>query len=158
MGFSGLGRGCPQAWTHKPKPKSSRCGGHCTEGQAGPCSRLTRGMAASFHGLTPSQEWAAQPHEVPPSSAANCQALQSQDVSSNCTGEREHRAERLHSEGCLAAMASSPCSHRTEPGLKAFPCLPRSLVLLHLNGTVSALCTIPKLPLSYSGQLFLQAL
>lgn len=55
-------------------------------------------------------------------------------------------------------MASSTCSHRPEPGLKAFPCLPRSLVLFHLNRTVSALCTIPKLPLSYCGQLFLQAL
>lgn len=55
-------------------------------------------------------------------------------------------------------MASSTCSHRTEPGLKAFPCLPRSLVLLHLNGTVSALCATPKLPLSCGGQLFFHVL
>lgn len=66
MGFSGLGRGCSQARTHKPSPKTSRCGWHSTEGQTGPCSRLTHGGAASlpWPHTTPGRE--AQPHEVPP--------------------------------------------------------------------------------------------
>lgn len=48
MGFGGLGRERSQAQTHKPSPKTSRCSWHSTEGQTGPCSRLTHGMAASL--------------------------------------------------------------------------------------------------------------
>lgn len=67
MGFGGLGRGCSQTRTHKPSPKSSRCGWHSTEGQTRPCPRLTHGMAASLpwpH--TTRRNPLAQPHEVPP--------------------------------------------------------------------------------------------
>lgn len=117
MGFGGLGRGCSQARTHKPSPKTSRCGWHSTEGQTGPCSRLARGGAASlpWPHTTPGRE--AQPHEVPPPlPQPSCQlpSAAGPRCPQHCAGEREHGAKRDHSEGRLPAMASSTCSHRTE--------------------------------------------
>lgn len=127
-GLCGLGTGCSQARTHKPSPKTSRCGWHSTEGQTGPCSRLTHGTAASLLWPHTSPGTWGQPHEVPPTLLKpSCQALQGQDVSSHCV-RKGTTGQTLHSEGHLPAMASSTWSHRTEPGLKPFPCLPRSLV------------------------------
>lgn len=114
-----------------------------------------------FHGLTPPQEGGAQPHKVPPTPLQpNCQLPST--AGPRCQ-QSLHWGKGTWGRDFTVKAIFLPwppaiCSHRTEPGLKALPCLPRCLVLTHLNGTVSALCAIPKLPLSCYGQLFLQVL
>lgn len=89
---------------------------------------------------------------LPPcrSLAANCQVLQGQDVRSTVLGKGNMGQREITVKGVFLPWPPAPAA--TE--LKIFPCLSRSLVLLHLNGTISALCTIPKLPLSHLANCF----
>lgn len=59
------------------------------------------------------------------------------------------KEDTLQDKGCFLPRRPTPVVTEPSQAVKAFPCLLRSLVMLHLNGTLCALCAIPKLSFNW---------